>query len=73
MLWTPLVDGLLWRGGKKYDPLTGEVRGLVPAGIEAKPCCPAALVGDRLLVDSRGSSLWDLRVSPHNPDRYRYC
>ncbi len=72
MLWTPLVDGLLWRDGRKYDPLTGEVRGLVPAGIEAKPCCPAALVGDRLLVDSRGSSLWDLRVSPGNPDRYRY-
>jgi outer membrane protein assembly factor BamB len=72
MLWTPLVDGLLWRGGKKYDPLTGEVRGLVPAGIEAKPCCPAALVGDRLLVDSRGSSFWDLQVSPNNPDRYRY-
>lgn len=72
LLWTPMVDGLLWQGGRKYDPRTGEVKGLTPPRIDAKPCCPAALVGARYLVDSRGSSFWDLAVSKDHPDRYRY-
>jgi outer membrane protein assembly factor BamB len=36
-IWTPVIDGLLWcetpEGGKKYDPLTGKIKGNMPAPV----------------------------------------
>ncbi len=71
ILWTPMMDGLLWRDGKRYDPLTGQVKGLAPPKMEAKPCCPPVLTS-RYLVDSRGSSFWDMAISKDHPEQYRY-
>jgi outer membrane protein assembly factor BamB len=51
--WTPIVDGLVWHGDKKYDPKTGEVKGKLPRGIHSPVCTPGAVAGN-IVTDSRG-------------------
>jgi len=71
LLWTPLVDGLLWRGGHKYDPRTGEVKGVVPPRIEAEPCSPPVVVG-HYVVYPRYGAFWDMAVPKNDANLYRY-
>ena len=61
--WTPLVDGLLWHESKKYDPKTGEVKGLLPVSMDSPMCTPAAVVGNYVTA-SRGCSYLELSPSP---------
>ena len=70
-LWAPLVDGLLWRGGRKYDPLTGEVKGRVPPRIEAEPCSPPVIVGHYVCFPRFGA-FWDMAVPGNDANLYRY-
>lgn len=60
--WTPVVDGLLWHGNKKYDPQTGEVKGTLTSGINSPVCTPSAVVGSYVTA-SRGSAYVDLGSS----------
>jgi len=53
--WTPVVDGLLWCGGTKYDPRTGEVKGSLAQGVSSQGCTPSTIVND-VLTQSRGCS-----------------
>lgn len=57
--WTPVVDGLLWHGNKKYDPKTGAVKGTLTRGVSSPVCTPAAVVG-RYVTASRGGDYIDL-------------
>jgi outer membrane protein assembly factor BamB len=57
--WTPMVSGLLWHGSTQYDPLTGEVKAKLPAGLDSPVCTPAAVVGNYVTA-SRGCSYIDL-------------
>lgn len=52
--WTPLVDGYLCCGDRKYDPKTGEVKGKFPVPLESDSCVQSALVGDILTVSRDG-------------------
>ncbi|MCX6899805.1 MAG: PQQ-binding-like beta-propeller repeat protein [Verrucomicrobia bacterium] len=61
--WTPLVDGMLWHESKKYNPKTGEVKGVLPASIDSPMCTPAAVVGNYVTA-SRGCSYLELTPSP---------
>ncbi len=51
--WTPVVNGLLWCGGKKLDPLTGEAKGNLAHGVGGQGCTPSTIVND-ILTQSRG-------------------
>ncbi len=51
-LWTSLVNGELWYGNRKYDPLSGEVKGMLPMGLPTQGCTPSILVGN-ILTRSR--------------------
>jgi outer membrane protein assembly factor BamB len=48
-VWTPVVDGLLWQGAKKYDPLSGEVKGNIGWGLAEQYCTPQTIVNGYLL------------------------
>jgi len=61
--WTPVVDGLLWCGGKKHDPLTGEVKGNLAHGIGGQGCTPSTIVNG-VLTQSRGCSY--VQLPPDN-------
>ncbi|MBM4039130.1 MAG: hypothetical protein FJ290_11520 [Planctomycetes bacterium] len=61
--WTPLVNGLLWVGGKKHDPLTGEVKGNLAHGIGGQGCTPSTIVND-ILTQSRGCAY--VQLPPDN-------
>lgn len=51
--WTPVVNGLLWCGNKKLDPLTGQVKGTLAHGVGSQGCTPSAIVNG-ILTQSRG-------------------
>ena len=50
---TPIVDGLLWLGGKR-DPLTGEDKGKMPGYIGGHGCQAVSLVGSRYAMSIYG-------------------
>lgn len=58
-LWTPLVDGLLWHGNKKYDPRTGEVKGTLATGVPDQGCTPSVIVGP-YITQSRGGGYLEM-------------
>jgi outer membrane protein assembly factor BamB len=62
-IWTPLVDSVLWNGNKKYDPLTGTVKGTLPTGIPDQGCTPSVIVGP-YITQSRGCNYVELPASP---------
>jgi outer membrane protein assembly factor BamB len=47
--WTPVVDGLLWQGSKKYEPLSGQVKGNIGWNISEQFCTPQTIVNGYLL------------------------
>ena len=57
--WTPVVNGFLWCGNKKYDPVTGEVKGTLARGIGGQGCTPSAIVNN-IITESRGCSYVEL-------------
>ncbi|HPD13520.1 MAG TPA: PQQ-binding-like beta-propeller repeat protein [Planctomycetota bacterium] len=61
--WTPVVDGLVWVGNRKLDPLTGETRGNLAHGVGGQGCTPSAIVND-VLTQSRGCSY--VQLPPDN-------
>ena len=63
---TAVVDGLLWTDKAKYDPKTGEEKGVLPGiGGEFSMCTPGYLVGD-LVLRNRGGNVrqLDFKVNP---------
>lgn len=52
-IWTPVVDGLLWCQGTKYDLLTGQERGAIGWPIGDQVCTPHTIVNN-YVVQSRG-------------------
>lgn len=61
-LWTPLVQGVLWNGTRRYDPRTGESRGNLPAWVNSGGCTPSCIVGNgRYATASRGCGYTDLK------------
>lgn len=60
--WTPMVNGLLWHGNKKYDPKTGQVKGTLPAGVGSGLCTPSAVVGNYVTA-SRGGNYLELHFA----------
>ena len=65
--WTPLVEGLLWNGSRKYDPRTGEVKGMLAAGVNSGGCTPSCIVGNgRYVTASRGCGYTDLQPNVGN-------
>ncbi len=62
-LWTPVVNGLLWCGNKKLDPLTGEAKGNLAHGIGGQGCTPSTIVND-VLTQSRGCAY--VQLPPDN-------
>ncbi|MGD0094058.1 MAG: secretin N-terminal domain-containing protein, partial [Planctomycetota bacterium] len=51
--WTPVVDGLLWQGRKRFDPLTGAVKGDWPVDPGDQGCTPSNVV-DNIVTRTRG-------------------
>ena len=51
---TPLVDGLLWIGNKKYDPKTGTVKGAFAGGLGDIMCTPPTILPDYILSSRAG-------------------
>ncbi|HUW59085.1 MAG TPA: PQQ-binding-like beta-propeller repeat protein [Planctomycetota bacterium] len=60
-IWTPIVDGLLGYGGKKYDVMTGEEKGRFGWGVGDQSCTPQTIVNN-YIVRPRGGQYLEL---PH--------
>ena len=58
-VWTPVVDGLLWNGNRKYDLKTGEARGPLGGGVPDQGCTPSVVVGP-YITQSRGCGYVEL-------------
>lgn len=67
--WTPVVDGALWCGSKKYDPVTGEPKGNLALGIGGQGCTPSAIV-NHILTQSRGCSYVELPSNEGSPNAH---
>jgi outer membrane protein assembly factor BamB len=63
--WLPLVDGLLWSGGQKYDPRTGKVKG-GPVPRLVRSVCSPPLVAGRSPFDAHFCYFYN------SADRYHY-
>lgn len=61
--WTPVVDGLVWVGNRKLDPLTGEAKGNLAHGVGGQGCTPSAIVNG-VLTQSRGCTY--VQLPPDN-------
>lgn len=63
IVWTPVVDGLLWHGGIKLDPLTGKDHGKVGHWLGGQGCSPRTIVWPYLVV-GRSAYALELPSSP---------
>jgi outer membrane protein assembly factor BamB len=63
--WTPVVDGLLWQGRKRYDPRTGEAKGPWPLDPGDQGCTPS-LVVNNIVTRTRGC---DYEIVPTEPGK----
>lgn len=64
--WTPVVDGQLWIGNKKHDPLTGKVVGAIASHIGGQGCTPSVIVNN-IITQSRGCGYCELPASESEP------
>ncbi|MBA4387996.1 MAG: hypothetical protein C0404_08440 [Verrucomicrobia bacterium] len=65
-VWTPVVEGLLWNDDKRYDLLSGEVKGNWAFGLGPQnnvlKCQPSFLVGKRYSMNGA----WGVELPPEN-------
>ncbi|HEY3320961.1 MAG TPA: PQQ-binding-like beta-propeller repeat protein [Planctomycetota bacterium] len=64
--WTPVVDGMLWANGKKFDPLTGAVKANIPINPGDQGCTPSVVVNN-IITRTRGCGYEQLIEEPNKP------
>lgn len=68
--WTPVVDGLLWRSRKRFDPLTGADKGAWPVDPGDQGCTPSVVVNN-LVTRTRGCNYEEILLEEGKPPKSR--
>lgn len=70
--WTPVVDGLLWQGRKRFDPKTGAVKDKDPWPIDPgdQGCTPSVVVNN-MVTRTRGCGYDEIVFEEGKPPKHR--
>ncbi|MCY3020446.1 MAG: PQQ-binding-like beta-propeller repeat protein [Planctomycetota bacterium] len=68
--WTPVVDGLLWQGRKRFDPKTGVVKDQWPVDPDNQGCTPSNVVGN-IVTRTRGCGYEEIVFEEGKPPKTR--
>jgi outer membrane protein assembly factor BamB len=66
--WTPVVDGMLWKGRKLYDPKTGAEKGPWPLDPGDQGCTPSVVVNN-IVTRTRGCSYEEILFEEGKPPK----
>jgi outer membrane protein assembly factor BamB len=65
--WAPLVDGLLWLGGKMYDTQTGAIKGPMPTYLSGDGCQQSSLTPNFVINNYGFHEIPDPKKKPPAP------
>jgi len=66
--WTPVVDGLLWQGRKRFDPKTGVVKDQWPVDPDNQNCTPSVVVNN-MVTRTRGCGYEEIVFEEGKPPK----